>query len=345
MADALLYDKLSGSRVRCNVCQWRCVIGEGKYGVCRARRNTGGVLNTLNYAEAVSIAADPIEKKPLFHFFPGTPVFSMGTWGCNFHCVHCQNWEISCVEESSALRRNVQKIIPETAVSIARQYNCKGIAWTYNEPAMWFEYTLDSAKLAKEDGLYTVYVTNGYITPEALDMIGPYLDAWRVDVKGFSDAFYRTIAKIHNWRGILDVAVRAASKWGMHVEVVTNIIPGMNDDDEQLKGLASWICSNLGELTPWHVTRFYPHYHLDHLPPTPVETLERAYDIGTSEGLRFVYLGNVPGHNRENTYCYSCGKMVVQRSGYTARILGVENSRCSFCGAELNIKMGHTEGN
>ncbi len=342
MADALLYDKLSGSRVRCNVCQWRCVIGEGKYGVCKARKNIGGILNTLNYAEAVSIASDPIEKKPLFHFFPGTPVFSLGTWGCNFHCVHCQNWEISCVEESSALRRNVQKITPQTAVDIAQQYNCKGIAWTYNEPAIWFEYTLDSAKLAKENNLYTVYVTNGYMTPEALDMIGPYLDAWRVDVKGFSDAFYRSIAKIYNWRGILDVAVRAAKKWGMHVEVVTNVIPGMNDDDEQLKGLASWICSNLGELTPWHVTRFYPHYHLDHLPPTPVDTLERAYDIGISEGLRFVYLGNVPGHNRENTYCYSCGKMVVQRSGYATRIIGVENSRCSFCGAELNIRMGNT---
>jgi pyruvate formate lyase activating enzyme len=345
MADALLYDKLSSSRVRCNVCQWRCVIGEGKYGVCRARKNNGGVLDVLNYAEAVSIAPDPIEKKPLFHFFPGTPVFSLGTWGCNFHCVHCQNWEISCVEESSALRRSVQKIEPRAAVDMARQFNCEGIAWTYNEPTIWFEYTLDSAKIAKENGLYTVYVTNGYITPEALDMIGPYLDAWRVDVKGFSDNFYRDIAKIRHWSSILDMAVRAQDKWNMHVEVITNIIPTMNDDDEQLKSLAAWIRNSLGELTPWHVTRFYPYYRLEHLPPTPVATLEKAYDIGTSEGLRFVYLGNVPGHNRENTRCYSCGNIVIRRSGYKAHVVGVENSKCSFCGAELNVKMGHAGRN
>ena len=342
MAEALLYDRLSNSRVRCNVCQWRCEIGAGKSGVCRARKNEGGVLNVLNYAEAVSIAPDPVEKKPLFHFFPGSAAFSLGTWGCNFHCMHCQNWEISCVEETGPLRRSSRFIQPREAVDIARQFNCKGIAWTYNEPSIWFEYTLDSAKLAKESGLYTVYVTNGYLSPEAMDMIGPYLDAWRVDIKGFSDSFYRKIAKISNWRGILDVAVRAKERWGMHVEVITNIIPTMNDDDSQLKSLAGWVCSELGELTPWHVTRFYPHYNLSHLPPTPVETLERAYDIGKAEGLRFVYTGNVPGHDRENTYCYSCGKMVIRRSGYNTHIVGVNNSKCSFCGADLNIKMGQT---
>ncbi|MEJ2739984.1 MAG: radical SAM protein, partial [Dehalococcoidia bacterium] len=171
MVEALLYDKLSNSRVRCNVCQWRCVIGAGKSGVCRVRRNNGGKLEVLNYAETVSMAPDPIEKKPLFHFFPGSTVFSLGTWGCNFHCTHCQNWEISCIEESSGLRRNAKNIMPEDAIALTRQLNCAGIAWTYNEPSIWFEYTLDSAKLARENGLYTVYVTNGYITPEAMDMI------------------------------------------------------------------------------------------------------------------------------------------------------------------------------
>ena len=340
MAEALLYDRLSNSRVRCNVCQWHCVIGAGKSGVCRVRKNDGGVLKVLNYAEAVSMAPDPIEKKPLFHFFPGSSAFSLGTWGCNFHCAHCQNWEISCIEESSSLRKNSRQIVPEEAVALARKLNCAGIAWTYNEPSIWFEYTLDSAKLARENGLYTVYVTNGYITPEALDMIGPYLDAWRVDVKGFSDEFYRTLAKIHNWRGILDVAVRAKTRWQMHVEVITNIIPTMNDDDAQLKGLAAWIRNELGELTPWHVTRFYPHYHLQNLPPTPIETLEKAYDIGKAEGLRFIYTGNVPGHDKENTYCYSCGKLVIRRAGYSAHLVGVKNSKCSFCGADLNIKTG-----
>ena len=338
MSEAILYDTLSGSRVRCNVCQWRCVIGPGKAGVCRVRRNDGGILHLTNYAEVTSLAADPIEKKPLFHFFPATLAFSLGTWGCNFHCTHCQNWEISCVEEPSDMRRDLQKVSPQEAVSLAKKHNCAGIAWTYNEPTIWFEYTLDSAKLAKENGLYTVYVTNGYITPEALDTISPYLDAWRVDIKGFSDALYKNLAKIPLWKEILEMAKRAQQKWNMHVEVVTNIIPTMNDDEEQLEGIAGWIHDELGELTPWHVTRFYPHYHLMHLPPTSITSLEKAYDIGKKAGLRFVYLGNVPGHDRENTVCYSCGNVVIRRLGYNTQVTGVDNSKCRFCGAELNVR-------
>jgi pyruvate formate lyase activating enzyme len=175
------------------------------------------------------------------------------------------------------------------------------------------------------------------MTPEGLDTMGPYLDAWRVDIKGFSDTLYKTLAKIPQWRGILDVAKRAKQKWGMHVEVITNIIPTMNDDNEQLEGIASWICRELGELTPWHVTRFYPQYHLVDLPPTPIATLEKAYDIGRKAGLRFVYLGNIPEHDKENTVCYSCGKVVIKRAGYHTQITGVDDSKCKFCGAELNI--------
>jgi pyruvate formate lyase activating enzyme len=223
------------------------------------------------------------------------------------------------------------------AVDLARRYECQSIAWTYNEPSIWFEYTLDSARLAKENNLYTVYVTNGFLTPEALDAIGPYLDAWRVDVKGFSDALYRNLAKITRWRGILDVSKRAKEKWGMHVEVITNIIPTMNDDDEQLEGIASWIKNELGELTPWHVTRFHPSYHMTHLTSTPIATLEHACEIGRKAGLKFVYLGNVPGHDSENTVCYSCGKLAVSRAGYQTRIEGLSGSKCQYCGAELNF--------
>ena len=338
MFEAMLYERLGGARVRCNVCQWRCVINPGKFGVCRVRRNDDGVLHVLNYAQVSSVAVDSIEKKPLFHFFPGSLVFSLGTWGCNFHCKHCQNWEIACAEEPTDFARGSQTISPEEAVKLARQHNCGGIAWTYNEPSIWFEYTLDSARLAKESGLYTVYVTNGYLTPEALDIIGPYLDAWRVDIKGFSDALYRDLAKIHQWRGILDVAKRAQEKWGMHVEVVTNVIPTMNDDEEQLNGIATWIKDELGELTPWHITRFYPYHRMANLPPTPIYTLERAYDIGKRAGLRFIYLGNVVGHDRESTTCYSCGNIVIHRVGYNTRVTGVDGSKCKFCGAELNIK-------
>jgi pyruvate formate lyase activating enzyme len=225
-------------------------------------------------------------------------------------------------------------------VELAQHYGCAGIAWTYNEPSVWFEYTLDSARLAREKGLYTVYVTNGYLTPEALDMIAPYLDVWRVDVKGFNDDMYRRLTRVRHWRSILDVTKRARQKWGMHVEVVTNIIPGMNDDEKQLKKIAGWIRDELGDLVPWHVTRFYPAYRLKHLLPTPLSSLERAYEIGRQMGLKFVYVGNVPGHESENTFCHVCGKMVVRRNGYDARITGLDDrGRCRFCGADLNFRL------
>ena len=342
MYQAMLSEKLSDSRVKCHICQWRCSISPGKFGVCHMYQNRDGILYNMNYAKASSVAADPIEKKPLFHFYPGSLAFSIGGWGCNFHCQHCQNWEISCPVNNEPWR-NSKDIPPQTAIELTRHYHCQGIAWTYNEPTMWFEYTLNSARLAKENNLYTVYVTNGYTTPEALDTIGPYLDAWRVDIKGFSDAFYRGLAKIAHWRGILEVARRAKDKWQMHIEVITNIIPTMNDDDQQLEGIAKWIREDLGELTPWHVTRFYPHHHLSHLPPTPVSTLERAYEIGRQAGLRFVYAGNVPGHQSENTICYSCGKLVVRRFGYDAEVVGLAGSKCKFCGAELNFRTARGE--
>jgi pyruvate formate lyase activating enzyme len=204
---------------------------------------------------------------------------------------------------------------------------------------MWFEYTLDCAKLAKKNNLYTVYVTNGYLSPEALDMIGPYLDAWRVDVKGFSDALYQNLAKITNWRGILEVAQRARTKWKMHVEVVTNIIPTMNDDDEQLGGIARWIYKELGEQTPWHVTRFHPNYLVADVPATPLAMLEHAYELGRKAGLKFVYLGNVPGHFSETTVCSNCGKPVVERTGYQTNVCGLNESSCKYCGTDLNFRV------
>ena len=333
--EAMLYETLPGGRARCDVCQWRCVINPGKLGVCRMRINRDGKIFAMNYAEISSMAPDHIEKKPLFHFFPGTYAFSLGGWGCNFHCKGCQNWEISCAD----IPRGSRQLLPEREIELTKDYNCQGIAWTYNEPAIWLEYTLDSAKLAKENDLYTVYVTNGYATPESLDAIGPWLDAWRVDVKGFTDAFYRELAKIPHWRGILDVARRAKEKWHMHVEVVTNIIPTMNDDEEQLRGIASWIRDDLGELTPWHVPRFPPLHEFTNLSATPLATLEKAYQIGKKAGLKFVYLGNVPGHEYENTVCYSCGKMVVRRIGYDTEVVGLNGSRCNYCGAELNFRV------
>jgi len=333
MFEAILYEKLPGLQVQCNVCQWRCKINPGQRGVCRMRLNRGGRLDVLGHEEVSSVAADPIEKKPLFHFFPGTLVYSLGSWGCNFHCVHCQNWEIACVDGVLGSR----KLSAEAAVNNAKKMHCAGIAWTYNEPAMWLEYTIESAKLARKNQLYTVYVTNGYLTPEALDAIGPYLDAWRVDVKGFSESFYQRVAKVRHWQAILEVTKRAMKKWGMHVEVVTNVIPTLNDDDRQLSGIAGWIYHELGPLTPWHVTRFYPHHKLANLPPTPIETLDRAAEIGRDVGLRFVYTGNIAGRD-ENTVCYHCNKLIIRRVGYNTQVVGTRGSRCDYCGSELNIR-------
>jgi pyruvate formate lyase activating enzyme len=344
MREAVLYERLPDSRVRCQTCQWRCRINPGKYGVCGMYQNQDGTLVNLNYGRVSSVAADPIEKKPLFHFYPGTLCFSLGTLGCNFHCRHCQNWEISTANSSSLLH-GCRELLPEKSIELAIQNDCQGIAWTYNEPVIWFEHTLESARLAKENKLYTVYVTNGYATPESLDTIGPYLDAWRVDIKGFSDSFYKALSGIPRWREILEVTKRARNKWGMHVEVITNIIPTMNDDAEQLEQIANWIKDELGELTPWHVTRFYPHHRLTHLPPTPLDTIERAVEIGKKAGLRFIYAGNVPGHQSESTRCYTCGKVVVRRIGYDTEVVGLEGSRCRFCGAELNFRTsGSKEG-
>lgn len=336
--EALLYEPVAGKpgKVRCNMCQWRCTISAGGYGVCRTRYNDGSKLYALNYGEVSALHIDPIEKKPLAHFYPATKVLSLGGWGCNFHCIHCQNWQISFtapLEGHPASR----KLSPEQVIAICKQSGCAGIAWTYNDPSIWLEYTLATAKLAKAAGLYTVYVTNGYATPEHLDMIAPYLDCWRVDVKGFSDKFYKELAKIARWRDVLDVAVLAQRK-GLHVEVITNVIPTLNDDAEQLRATAEWVRDALGLQTPWHVTGFHPDNELLNLPPTPVETLEMGVRIGRQVGLRFVYIGNVPGHRDENTFCYRCGKLVVDRQGYRTQVLGLNGSRCKYCDADLNFR-------
>jgi pyruvate formate lyase activating enzyme len=225
-------------------------------------------------------------------------------------------------------------------VAMAGKYGCKGVAWTYNEPTIWFEYTLDGARLAKQKGLYTVYVTNGYITPEALDAIGPYLDAFRVDVKGFTNDFYRKLAQVPNWETILDAAVRAKKKWNMHVEIITLVIPTWNDDEAQLRSIADWIAEELGEMTPWHVTRFMPYLELSNIPPTPVETLERARDIGQKAGLKYVYIGNVPGHPGENTHCHNCKKLIIERSGYEIGENNVtSDGRCAFCKTDIGVRL------
>lgn len=334
MKEAILYDKLEDKQVRCNICQRRCLTAEGNRGFCYTRLNQDGKFYTLTYGMVSTVAVAPIEKKPLFHFYPGSWWLSFGTLGCNFRCPGCQNWEIAHAKisiDKEKSKRETEYISPKEAVLMAKKQNCKGLSFTYNEPTVWFEYTLDCSKLAKENDLLTNYVTNGFITQEALDEIGPYLDTFRVDLKGFSQEFYRKIANLSDSRGILEVTKRAKYKWKMHVEIVTNIIPTFSDDETQLRSIANWIVNELGPDTPWHVTQFVPHLKLSHLDYTPVATLERARQIGLDCGLHYVYLGNVPGHPAENTYCHHCQKLLIERDDFIVRKFNIVEGRCHEC--------------
>jgi pyruvate formate lyase activating enzyme len=326
-----LYSRLAGGRVECGICQRRCVIPEGERGWCRTRVNEEGKLSSDIYGEVSSVSINPIEKKPVFHFHPGSRWLSLGSVGCNFRCPGCQNWEIAHWTEGPS---GTEYVAPEESVSRAQDAGCLGISWTFNEPALWFEYTLDSARLARAWGLRTNYVTNGSLTEEALGMIAPFLDVYRVDIKGFSEDTYERIGHIREFRGILETTSRA-KEYGMHVEVVTNITPGINDDEAELRAIASWIKDTLGPGTPWHVTRFHPHHELGDLPPTPVSLLEKARAAGKDEGLWYVYLGNVPVHRGENTYCHACGELLIERHIFQIRKYRMKGNRCPKCGTVI----------
>lgn len=335
MKEATLYEKLAKTKVRCNICQRRCLIAEGKRGFCYTRLNLDGKLYTLAYGRVSTLAVAPIEKKPLFHFYPGSRWLSLGTLGCNFRCPGCQNWEIAHAKISARKEggqiKATEYISPEKAIRTAIKERCIGLSFTYNEPTVWFEYTLDCSKLAKQNDLLTNYVTNGFITKEALDEIGPFLDAFRVDLKGFSQKFYKKIAHIADFKGILEVTKRAKYKWKMHIEIVTNIIPGFSDDEVQLRKIATWIRDGLGPDTPWHVTQFVPHLRLSHIGYTPVAQLERARKIGFDCGLYYVYLGNVPGHPGQNSYCQHCHRLLIERDDFVLRQFNIVEERCPEC--------------
>lgn len=335
MRETILYEKLKDGVVRCGVCQRRCVIPPGKLGFCRTRKNVDGVLYCLAYNRVAAIHKANIERKPFFHFYPGTYAMSYGTFGCNFRCPGCQNWDIAHADLTQN-PRTVRNITPSESVEIAIENECQGMSWTYNEPTVWFEWTLEGAKISREKGLYTCYVTNGFMTTEALDMIAPYMDGMRVDVKAFSAEKYMQVANVSNFEGILEIIKRAKHKWNIWVECITNVIPTYTDDEETLKGIARWIAEDLGPDTPWHVTRFHPHLKFSRLKPTAPQTLHRAREIGFESGLRYVYTGNLPGDPGEHTYCYNCNEKLILRdiSGtYENRL--VDKNRCPSCGTVI----------
>jgi pyruvate formate lyase activating enzyme len=325
-----------GDAVRCDLCPHACLIRPDRVGVCGVRRNEGASLVALTYGRVSSAAVDPIEKKPVFHYRPGTLVYSIGSVGCTMRCGHCQNWEISRATVGDGLLADMP---PADVVSRAVGSGCAGVAFTYNEPVIQAEYVRDTAALAHENGLYTVMVTNGYITEGGLDYLAGSIDVWRVDVKGITDEAYRRLCHVPSVRPVLDAAERAKRVHGMHVEVVTNVVPGINDDEDQLSGIAAWIVDRLGVDTPWHITRFFPYLEFADTPATPLETLRRARSIGRDAGLHHVYLGNVSEPGGEDTVCPGCGVTLVKRDGFAVTEDLSAGDTCPACGRPSDIRV------
>lgn len=327
---AWLSEKRNDGKVFCKACSQRCVLSAGEYGKCGIRKNEDGKLYLTVYGLAAAYNIDPIEKKPLFHFLPGSEILSIGTVGCNFSCKFCQNYEISQYPKEHNFQVFGTTLMPETIVNIAKTQGIPSIAFTYNEPVVVFEYAYDTFKLAKESGIKTVFVSSGYETKEAIDMIAPYLDANNIDLKAFRDRFYRDICGAR-LKPVLD-AIEYHYKKGIWIEITTLIIPGENDTKEELKDIAKFIAS-IDKNIPWHISRFYPMYKMLDKLPTPISKLREAYEIGKEEGLKYVYIGNIIDEDRESTYCPNCGLKVIERGGYVGEIVKsyLLDGKCPNC--------------
>ena len=332
MKEAMLYEKLEKNSVRCNLCALHCVIPDGKLGVCNVRENRGGTLYTLVYGRTITQHVDPVEKKPLFHFYPGSMAYSIATPGCNFRCKWCQNWEISQMPREQHFVSGYQAS-PEQIVADAKSTGCKSIAYTYTEPTIFFEYAYDTSRLAHEAGLANLYITNGYMTVEMLEIYHPYLDAANVDLKAFREKTY------HRYVGaglqpVLD-SMKAMKRLGIWLEVTTLVIPGINDDPAELRDAARFVAQELGVDTPWHISRFFPSYKMTDVPPTPLATLQQARQIGLEEGLHYVYVGNIPDDKSQDTFCPECGNLLIERQGYWIVENKIRNGRCPTCGTSI----------
>jgi pyruvate formate lyase activating enzyme len=340
MKEALLYEQLDGQRVRCNLCAHRCTIANGRQGVCQVRENRDGILYSLVYGFPLSQAVDPIEKKPLFHVYPGSTAFSIATVGCNFHCDFCQNADISQMprDRGEILGRHVT---PEEVVRAAGRHHCRSIAYTYTEPTIFFEYSYDIARLAHAEGMASVYVTNGYMSREMLELFQgradghePWLDAANVDLKAFRDETYKRVCGAR-LQPVLD-SLKHMKALGVWVEITTLVVPQMNDSEAELRDIARFIAGELGVETPWHVSRFHPDYRMYDRGPTPVATLQRAYELGREAGLRYVYVGNLPGARLEDTLCPGCGETAIARWGFQVTRRNIREGHCSRCGTAID---------
>ena len=337
--EAMLYQKLDDQYVHCNLCAHRCTIKPDRRGICGVRENRDGVLYSLVYGTLIAEHIDPIEKKPFFHVYPASKSYSIATVGCNLNCDFCQNHEISQMPRSTRMI-NGEDILPAEIADQAKKSGSKTIAYTYTEPTIYFELAYDTAKIAVENGLKNVFVTNGFMTAEAIEMMAPYLTAANVDLKSFRDEFYkkRCGAKL---TPVLE-SLRKMKEMGIWVEITTLLIPSLNDSDEELKDIAQFI-AGLGVETPWHISRFHPQFKMLNVPVTPISSLHRAVEIGKQSGLKYVYSGNVPGDDGENTKCFNCGNLLIERYGFKIVSMDLKGNKCSNCGTELEGVFNETQ--
>jgi pyruvate formate lyase activating enzyme len=329
--EAILYERLDGQNVRCALCSHRCKIAPSKRGICGVRENREGILYTLVYGPVIAASVDPIEKKPLYHFYPGSESYSIAAVGCNFRCTFCQNHEISQMPRDSG-RIAGREMTPREVVKGAIDSSSKSISYTYTEPTIFFEFAQDIGRIASEEGLKNIFVTNGFMTEEALEAASAWLDAANVDLKSFRDEFYRRHCGAR-LEPVLETLRGMKKRW-IWIEVTTLIIPTLNDDEGELREIAAFVRS-LGDDVPWHVSRFFPRYSVQSLPPTPAKTIDRVLEIGRKAGLRHVYSGNVPGSESDNTYCSSCKSLLIGRQGYAIRDYNLAGSKCNRCGTAL----------
>jgi pyruvate formate lyase activating enzyme len=333
--EAMLWERLGpeDERVRCNLCSHHCVIPAGRQGVCHVRENRGGTLYTLVYGEVIAQHSDPIEKKPLFHFYPSSRTYSIATPGCNFRCAFCQNWEISQMPRERGAIQGVAAA-PAQIAAAAQAAGCASVAYTYTEPTIFAEYALDTARAAQARGLKNVFVSNGYMTPALLDQMGGLIDAINVDLKAGRGQFYHKISGAALEPVLANL--KHIQQLGIWLEVTTLVIPGLNDSDDELRWMATYLHDELGPDVPWHVSRFYPNYEMADALPTSTTTLARAADIGHQAGLRYVYVGNLPGTQSENTFCPQCGAPVITRLGFQVRKKALRGGHCAACGGAIS---------
>jgi pyruvate formate lyase activating enzyme len=331
---AELYSRLPNGKTQCLACARRCQIGEGQVGLCGVRGVVDGDLYLLNYGKIITGHVDPIEKKPVIHYKPGSKIFSIATTGCDWLCAYCQNSDIS-------QRRKVEgtEVSPDGVVELAEQNGCEGIAYTYNEPSIFIEYARDVGVRARKKGIFNIFVSNGFDTPESVGLMGSFLDCLTVDFKGSGETgFVRKYIGIPNADPIFETLLEVKRRTRIHTEITDLVVPKVGDDLESARKLAKWVYENLGPDTPIHFLRFHPDYKMMDIPQTPVRTLEKHYEVAKKEGLKYVYIGNVPGHPAENTHCPGCGKVLIDRSGYELGAYNLDkNNKCMFCGYQTPI--------